>query len=149
MGVTACLPPTPPSTVLHLALASEEQLSLALTLVQRTFCTEPAMPLSDSHHLWCMRLSKALPPDLLLPSLDPLQLLHSWVEPTTWQRLRLRFSRERVQRVEENNTSFEHVNSRLNTLWQAIVWRITTWADDPTLPDSNGEETSDVMPIHP
>ena len=148
MGVTACLPPTPPSTVLHLALASEEQLSLALTLVHRTFRTEPATPLSDSHHLWCMRLSKALPPDMLLPSMDPLQLLHSWVEPATWQRLRLRFSRERVQRLEGNNTSLENANSRLNTLWQAVVWRIKTLPDDTTLPDSNAKEASDVMPIH-
>lgn len=147
MGVAACLPPAPPPTVLHLALASAEQLSLALTLVHRTFSTEVATPLSDSHHLWCMRLSKALPPDMLFPTMDPLQLLHSWVDPATWQRLRLRFSRERVRRVEANSTSFENANSRLNTLWQAVIWRVTTLADDHMLPNSNAKEISDVMPI--
>jgi hypothetical protein len=67
--------------VLRLALASTEQLNLALTLVHDTFNPEAAAPLSDSHHLWCMRLSKALPPAMLAPDADPLQLLHSWWTP--------------------------------------------------------------------
>ena len=50
------------------------------------------------------------------------------VEPATWQRLRLRFSRERVVEVEEKNVLIEYANSRLNTLWQAVVWRVTTLA---------------------
>lgn len=136
-GIAPCLPPAPHPTVLRLALASTEQLNLALTLVHDTFNPQAATPLSDSHHLWCMRLSKALPPAMLAPDADPLQLLHSWVDPTTWQRLRLRFPRERVHQVEQQNLSLENGSSRLNTLWQAVVWRVTTLASDPLPPDSN------------
>lgn len=102
-GVVACLPPEPHATVLRLALASTEQLNLALTLVHDIFNPEASSALSDSHHLWCTRLSKALPPALLLPEADPLQLLYSWVDPSTWQRLRLRFPRGRVQEAEKKN----------------------------------------------
>ena len=136
-GVVTCLPAPPQPTVLRLALASTEQLDLALRLVHDTFNPEAAGSLSDNHHLWCMRLSKALPPAMLAPDADPLQLLHSWVDPTTWQRLRLRFPRERVRQVEQQNVSLENGSSRLNTLWQAVVWRVTTLASDPLPPDSN------------
>jgi len=133
-GVATCLPAAPHPTVLRLALASTEQLDLAMTLIHDTFNPEAAAPLSNSHHLWCMRLSKALPPAMLPCDADPLQLLHSWVEPATWQRLRLRFPRERVGDVEKRNISFENASSRLNTLWQAVVWRVTNLASDPTPP---------------
>ncbi len=136
-GIATCLPAPPHPTVLRLALASNEQLELALTLVRGTVNPEAASPLSGSHHLWCMRLSKALPPDMLDPETDPLQLLYSWVDPATWQRLRLRFSRERVCKVEQQIAPAETASSRLNTLWQAVVWRVTTLADDPTPSGAN------------
>ena len=135
-GIGACLPTAPHPTVLRLALASTEQLNLALTLVHGTFNPEAA-PLSDSHRLWCLRLSKALPPAMLSLDADPLQLLHNWIEPATWQRLRLRFPRERVRVVEKGNASSENTSSRLNTLWQAVVWRVTTLEDDQMPSDSN------------
>lgn len=137
MGVAACLPPAPNVTVLRLALASNEQLNLALTLVHDTFNPEVAHPLSDSDHLWCIRLSKALPPAMLSPNADPLLLLHSWLEPTTWQRLRLRFSRKRVHEIEQSNTGLENASGRLNTLWQAVVWRVTSLPSDPIAPGSD------------
>lgn len=136
-SIAACLPPAPHPTVLRLALASTEQLNLALTLVHGTFNPEAAPPLSESQHLWCMRLSKALPPTMLSPDADPLQLLSSWIEPDTWQRLRLRFPRNRVCAVEKSNISLENSSSRLNTLWQAVVWRVTTSANAPLSLDSN------------
>lgn len=137
-GIAACLPPAPDPTVLRLVLATTEQLDLALTLVHDTFNPDATAPLSDSQHLWCTRLSKALPPAMLSPGADPLQLLHSWTGPETWQRLRLRFPRERVHKVEQNNASLENASSRLNMLWQAVVWRVTTPENDPMPPDSNG-----------
>ena len=130
-GVVTCLPAPPQPTVLRLALASTEQLDLALRLVHDTFKPEAAGSLSDNHHLWCMRLSKALPPDMLSCDAEPLQSLYSWVEPATWQRLRLRFSREHVLAVEKTNLRFETTNSRLKTLWQAVVWRVTILASEP------------------
>lgn len=136
-GIATCLPPPPHATVLRLALASMEQLNLTLRLIHGTFNPHASAALSDSHHQWCTRLSKALPPALLLPDADPLQLLHSWVEPSIWQRLRLRFPRIRVQEAEEK-PSIESAGSQLNTLWQAVVWRVTTMASDAMPTDSNG-----------
>lgn len=138
-GIAPCLPPAPHPAVLRLVLASTEQLNLLLALIHSTFSPATAAPLSEAHHQWCMRLSKALPPDMLLPNDDPLQLLRSWVKPATWQRLRLRFPCERVLEMEKRTLSFENGHSRLNTLWQAVVWRITAMTGDNPLPGSNGQ----------
>lgn len=146
-GIASGLPPAPHATVLRLALASMAQLDLALALIHGTFNPEASSALSDSHQLWCTRIAKALPPALLLPDADPLQLLHSWVEPSIWQRLRLRFPRELVRQAEKK-PSFEGAASQLNTLWQAVVWRVTTTASD-TMPQARmGKEITDVMPTH-
>ncbi|MFC6336522.1 type III secretion protein [Pseudomonas sp. CCM 7891] len=125
-GIAPSLPPLPDPTLLRLVLAPTEQLNLMLALIHDTFSPTAAAPLSESHHQWCVRLSKALPPDMLLPNDDPLQLLRSWVNPPTWQRLRLRFPSTRVLEMEKKTLLPENVNSRLNTLWQAVVWRVTT-----------------------
>lgn len=132
MGVAASLPPAPQPTVLRIALSSNEQLDLALTLVHDTFNPEAAAHLNDSHQLWCLRLSKALPPAMLSPEDDPLRLLHSWLEPAIWQRIRLRFSRERTSEVEKRHLYLENASSRLDTLWQAVVWRVTSLPGEPT-----------------
>lgn len=145
-GYAACLPADPNTTVIHLALASKDQLNLMLALVHGTFTPRGSTLLSDSHHQWCMRLSKALLPAMLPPGSDPLQLLHSWVEPTTWQRIRLRFAHKYVAEVEAKKLPFEFTGNRLDTLWQAVVWRATTLASDDVPTASASEEFSDVMP---
>lgn len=146
-GIATCLPPAPHATVLRLALASMEQLDLALALIHGTFHPEATSALSENHQLWCTRISKALPPALLLPDADPLQLLQSWVEPSIWQRLRLRFPREHVREAEKQ-PSIESASSQLNTLWKAVVWRVTTTTSDTMPPGSTGKEICDVMPTH-
>lgn len=148
LGVAACLPPPPHSTALRLALASNEELNLALTLVHDTFNPETMSALSDSHHLWCVRLSKALPPAMLAPDADPLHLLHSWLAPPIWQRLRLRFSRERTHGIEKRHLRLENANNRLDTLWQAVVWRATSLSGEPIRPTQTDQEISNVMPTH-
>ncbi|MDY7530922.1 type III secretion protein [Pseudomonas sp. Bout1] len=138
-GIVPCLPPAPHPTVLRLVLASAAQLNLMLVLIHGTFNSAAAATLSDDHHQWCVRLSKALPPDMLLPDDDPLQLLRSWVKPATWQRLRLRFPCARVLEMETRTFSFDNGHSRLNTLWQAVVWRITAMTNEAPPPDFNGQ----------
>ncbi|CRM51290.1 hypothetical protein [Pseudomonas sp. 24 R 17] len=137
VGIAPCLPPPPTPTLLRLVLASSEQLNLILLLIHCTFNPVPVTPLSKDHQLWCMRLSRALPPDILLPNDDPLQLLHNWVEPAIWQRLRLRFPYERVLEMEKKYSPLESGHGRLDTLWQAFVWRATTMARVNTHSDSN------------
>ncbi|NKI47418.1 type III secretion protein [Pseudomonas fluorescens] len=147
-GFKACLPAAPHATVLRLALATTDQLNLGLALVTHIFNPEAPSPLSESHHQWCMRLSMALHPSMLPPHSDPLRLLHSWVEPAIWQRLRLRFPRTRVSEAEIANAPLEHASGRLNTLWQAVVWRVTTMASGNTSLSRTGEENSNVMPTY-
>ncbi|MGY2400421.1 type III secretion protein [Pseudomonas sp. SDO5271_S396] len=136
-GIEACLPPPPNPTVLRLVLAPPEQLDRTLALVHDTFNPQVPTPFSERDHLWCLRLSKALPSAMLPPGADPLQLLLHWVEPAIWQRLRLRFPRQRVQNIEHQDLPLEHTSSRLSTLWQAVVWRVTT------------QDGSDVVSTHP
>jgi hypothetical protein len=111
--------------VLGLALASREQFDLAIALLELTCHPNVDSPLYDEHRKWCERLAKALHPDALLqPENDPLQLLRAWVEPAVWQRLRLRLPPDRVQALETTHLPIDDAHGRLNTLWQAIVWRI-------------------------
>lgn len=135
LGIESCLPSPPHATVLLLALASQDQLNQMLVLLSTT-CHRPIdETISDTLHLWCLRLSKALTPEALLPAdEDPLQLLRAWVSPAIWQRLRMRFSRPRVQKLEETDYLLEDAHSRLDTLWQAIVWRVTTTNGEDFLP---------------
>lgn len=126
LDIPPCLPPEPQHSQLRLVLASAGQLELMLALIRGTFSPGGATQLTEDHQQWCARLSKALSPEMLLPQSDPLQLLRAWVDPATWERLRLRFPRSRVLEMEHNTGPLPMLNGRLNTLWQAVIWRATT-----------------------
>lgn len=143
-GISSCLPPPPQHAVLRLAHASTEQLDLALTLIHNIVDPAAAPVLSESHQRWCMSLSKALSPDMLLPDSDPFQLLRIWVGPATWQRLRLRFPCKRVFEIEKHIPAGENATNRLMTLWQAIVWRATSMTNLDTHTDFMKKEISDA-----
>ncbi|WP_206019175.1 type III secretion protein, partial [Pseudomonas viridiflava] len=85
---------------------------------------------------WCQRLAKALAPAPILVNVDdPLHCLRAWVSPATWQRLRLSFDRHRVLDVEAYPRLL-NAHDRLDTLWQAALWRATstTVNETPDLP---------------
>ena len=106
-----------------------------LSLLSHTCHLSLDNSLSSSEDLWCLRLSKALNPEaLLFADDDPLQLLRAWVDPAVWQRLRLRFPSQRVVQLERKARVLEDAHSRLDTLWQAIVWRITTPPQEESQP---------------
>ncbi|QJI27344.1 type III secretion protein [Pseudomonas sp. ADAK18] len=90
--------------------------------------------LEENEYLWCQRLAKALPPDSLMLNIDdPLQYLRAWVEPAVWQRLRIGFANQRVLGLEKySNLPDSH--GRLNTLWQAVIWRATAMTNDGAWP---------------
>ncbi|WP_226939951.1 type III secretion protein [Pseudomonas aylmerensis] len=123
-GIVPCLPPNPQPTLLKLALASTDQLELALALIDSTCRHTQTSVLDESQNQWCTRLSKTLPLDILQPDDDPLQLLRTWVPSETWQRIRLRFPRSRILELEKQTFLLDDSLSRLDTLWQAVVWRI-------------------------
>lgn len=123
-GIAPCLPPMPDPALIQLATASAEQLDLAIALIEGICRPAYATALDEHHHLWCNSLSKALPLDIVQPDNDPLQLLRAWIPPATWQRIRLRFPRQRVLDLEQMPLALKGSHSRLDTLWHAVVWRI-------------------------
>lgn len=147
LGIAPCLPVEPSAKELRLALASSTQLVLILALLGNTCRPLFDGGLSEEQHLWCLRLSKALHQDTLLTEADdPLQLLQLWIRPAIWQRLRLRFSRRRVLELETKPTLADDTHSRLDTLWQAVIWRVTTPQGEAHSPHHTGRDPTDVLP---
>ena len=142
-GILPCLPSTPNSAVLQLVMASTEQLSLVLALAHNILSPATAARPSESDQVWCIRFARALPPGIALPDDDPLQLLRTCVEPATWQRLRLRFPYERVVRLEQKPVDINNRHNRLDTFWQAVVWRVT--ANAAGVIDQGIEEYTDAL----
>lgn len=120
------LPPPPSPPVLQLVLCCSQQQDLALLLVKEVCNPSHDSRLNEEQRLWCQRLTKALAPDTTLVTIDdPLHCLRAWASPSVWQRLRLSFSRHRVLEV-ETHPRLLTPHGRLDTLWQAALWRATS-----------------------
>lgn len=146
LEITPCLPPSPNPALLRLVLASPEQRDFMLALIEYTCRPMTNSPLNDDHRLWCQRLAKALHPDSMLSRIhDPLQLLQAWVDEAVWQRLRLSFARQRVIELEQR-PRLTDAHGRLDTLWQAAIWRATSMIHDDDHRYPPEEDHSDVMP---
>ncbi|QXH69961.1 type III secretion protein [Pseudomonas asgharzadehiana] len=132
-GIEPELPPAASSALLHLVLSSAQQRDLVLILVNEVYNAPHDKRLNQEQLLWCQRLAKALPPGPASSSIDdPLQYLRAWVAPAIWQRLRLCFARPRVLELERHPKPAD-THGRLDTLWQATVWRATSPTVDNTL----------------
>lgn len=131
------LPPAPSAPLLQLVLTcSPQQQNLALLLVKEIDNPSRDSRLNRDQHLWCERLTKALAPVPTPVSLDdPLHYLRAWVSPAIWQRLRLSFARHRVLEL-ETHPRLLNPHGRLDTMWQAALWRATstTFNETPPLP---------------
>jgi hypothetical protein len=145
LAIEPCLPPIPSSALLRLVFASAQQRELMLTLIDSILRPINEPSLNEDQYLWCLRLAKAVPPDpLLLSAEDPLQYLRAWVEPAVWQRLRVAFTHKRVLDLERHPMLADN-HGRLNTLWQAAIWRATSITSDDARPQS-GENDYHVVP---
>lgn len=128
-------PPQFDARMWPLTLMGGCQLQQFLALAT-TICVGPAshakeqLPALDL--IWCQRVSKALRPELWLPSswqieesqAHTLGLLRAWVGEAIWKRLRLQFPRPCILQAEL--IVYEGLPaSRLSTLWQALGWYIT------------------------
>ena len=132
-GIEPELPPAASSALLHLVLSSAQQRDLVLILVNEVYNAPHDKRLNQEQLLWCQRLAKALPPGPASSSIDdPLQYLRAWVAPAIWQRLRVCFARPRVLELERHPKPAD-THGRLDTLWQATVWRATSPTVDNTL----------------
>lgn len=135
-GIAPELPPRPCAPVLQLVLSRTQQRDLVLMLVNEVCNPTPDSRLNEEQRLWCQRLIKALAPDPIpLNFEDPLHCLRAWVSPAIWQRLRLSFARHRVLEL-ERLPRLVTPSGRLDTLWQAALWRATsaTFNAPPRLP---------------
>lgn len=125
-AIEPCLPCRPIPALLHLPFAQSSQQDFILALVDHT--CRPSRPtcLNAEQQLGCQRLAKTLHPHTWLDQNDdPLQLLRAWVEPPVWQRLRLHFACPRIMALEHNPVL--SINpAKLQTLWQAVIWRATS-----------------------
>ncbi|AZE87454.1 type III secretion protein [Pseudomonas orientalis] len=144
LGITPCLPIQPSPALLKMVLASAEQRDLMLLLIDGIYYPHHGSELSTNNRLWCARLSKAMPPASSNTREDPLHYLHDWVEPSVWQRLRLSFARRRVQVLE--STKAPEPRGKLDTVWQAAIWRATSATDEDPQADPPGVLPHDAMP---
>ncbi|KMT55277.1 type III secretion protein [Pseudomonas fildesensis] len=120
------LPQRPSQALLQLVMASAQQRDLVLLLVNEVHNATQDNRLNQDQLLWCQRLAKALVPDPMPVAFeDPLHYLRAWVTPAVWQRLRLSFARPRVLELEQR-PKLMGVHGRLDTLWQAALWRATS-----------------------
>lgn len=125
-GIEPELPPRPSAPVLQLVLSCSQQQALALLLVKEVCNPSNDSRVNDEQRRWCQRLTKALAPAPILVNVDdPLHCLRAWAPPATWQRLRLSFARHRVLEV-ETHPRLLTPHGRLDTLWQAALWRATS-----------------------
>jgi len=143
-GIGPRLPTQPHSSIIRLALASPTQMDLMLALAASLYQLEHDSSVNVDDLLWCERFSKALQPDAsLLLGNDSLSLLYNWLEPDVWVRLRLRFARTRVLVCEQHTRALDP-QKRLDTLWHAIIWRVTSCAvDEPS--DERDEDIDHVV----
>ncbi len=141
------LPPAPSPALLQLVLASAPQRDLVLVLVNEVYNAPNDSRLNQEQLLWCQRLAKALAPDPTQMNIDdPLHYLRAWVAPAIWRRLRLNFARPRVLEVERQPKLMDS-QGRLDTLWQAALWRATSAPFDDA-PHAPRENSSHVLRPH-
>ncbi|KDD66141.1 hypothetical protein ABH912_005430 [Pseudomonas sp. BT76 TE3572] len=123
VGIVPSQPPEPCEHLMHWLALSPIQRERALSLARR-ICFAPLdlSPRTDDFDtLWCQRLAKALRPGLWLDPLvtDVRPLLGAWLGQACWLRLRLMWPPAEVAE------SFGDMpDNKLQTLWQAILWRV-------------------------
>jgi hypothetical protein len=122
-------PPEPDDRVLQWLSLSTAQNELALMLVEH-ICSPGSSDRSklDTHAAWCRSLAKALRPGLWLHghTADPRLLLGAWLGARYWPRLRLYWSLESLGEFAWHSPLFDAIAvSKLQTLWPAVLWRVT------------------------
>lgn len=123
-GIVATQPPPPHQGLLQWLDLAESQRQRALQLARQICAAAPCEQTAtqDADSDWCRSLGKALRPGLWLPTtaLDPRLLLGAWAGPLCWSRLCLQWPPEALDTPPQ-----ELPAKRLDTLWSAILWRVT------------------------
>ncbi len=120
IGIAPSQPPPAGEALLRWFALTSLQREQALALAQRICFNQAHDDSADGQ--WCLALSKALRPGIWLPPAcqDARLLLGAWLGPACWSRLRLAWPPGEVA-----VSPCEAPQSKLQTLWQAILWRVT------------------------
>jgi len=134
-GIDAGPVDEPCQRLLQLSALSSHQV-IALFRLIGEICKPGLFHLTESDKAWCDRLSKGLRPDDWIKQQHRtgdqsavLYLLKSTVSDQAWQRLRLRFPREIIEKTDSLLPESYPLN-RLYPLWDAALWRIEQRSSD-------------------
>lgn len=124
-GISPHFPCRASDTLIDIALSDNVQLNKLMELASATCKPMQDFSLNEQDKEWCKRIARGLKPGQWLDiQQDPLCLLMQWVDDEAiWQRLRLRFQRERAELV-PSSPQRPVSAKKLDTFWQAMVWRL-------------------------
>ncbi|KAA8712118.1 hypothetical protein [Pseudomonas cannabina] len=119
MGIEPTQPPAPTEVLSRWLALTVSQQDHALDLARRVCFAKEA---EGADGQWCQGLAKALRPAMWLQpdSQDERLLLGAWLGPDYWPRVRLFWAPGEVA-----ESLCDVPQNKLQTLWQAILWRIT------------------------
>lgn len=125
VGIAPDQPPPPDRDVLSWLALNAQQKRDALMLVQ-IICFAPTMSATADavdHEQWCRRVAKALRPGTWLSPtvVDARELLGAWLGDIYWSRLRLAWPPGELDEIAARGP-----RSKLDTLWQSVLWRVAT-----------------------
>lgn len=124
-GLSAHFPCRAGDTLVDIALADKARLHHLLKLAAATCEPMQDFNLDEHEKQWCERIARGLKPGQWVEGQqDPLCLLRQWIDnEAIWQRLRLRFQRDRIELVQAI-PRLSVSAKKLDTFWQAMVWRL-------------------------
>ncbi|MFC6478787.1 type III secretion protein [Pseudomonas asuensis] len=127
--ITTEQPPEPDDRVLQWLTLNAAQNELALMLVDHICSSGHSdLPTLDEHDVWCRSVAKALRPGLWLHghTADPRLLLGVWLGVRYWPRLRLYWPLDSLSDLAGHSLLLNAAAvSKLQTLWPAVLWRVT------------------------
>ncbi|KPY37656.1 MULTISPECIES: hypothetical protein [Pseudomonas syringae group] len=121
VGIEPSQPPEPVEPLMSWIALSPAQRDKALVLAQLICFSRTETEGVDGQ--WCWGLTKALRPGVWLAPevVDIRTVLGAWLGYAYWSRLRLAWPTEAVI-----DDLCEAPDNKLQTLWQAVMWRIST-----------------------
>lgn len=127
LGVAPSQPIEPcPALLQWLALQPAQRVE-ALRLATRICFPASQQTGEGEHELWCRSLAKALRPGAWIApqtQADARLVLAAWIAPECWSRLALSWPKAEIQSLEPVPGLWPQ--RKLDTLWQALLWRVHT-----------------------
>jgi len=120
LGIEPAQPPAPTESMSRWLALTASQRDRALELARCICFAQSEAEGADGQ--WCRGLTKALRPAVWLQadSQDERLLLGAWLGPDCWSRARLFWAPGEVA-----ESLCDVPQNKLQTLWQAVLWRIT------------------------